>query len=200
MTQSPPSSRKPKTPPHIFVACDTVSRTNVQHGVWIDATQSPVTLLEQVTALLQSSPATPQGWFIPKSAGFYGIDIPVDQSLATVHLLARLVQEHGELGALVYRYYASPCCCHETRHRLHVDANLIVIAEGTLTENYIGCYPSRAAFAQDWYKDYGRALSMQHRFGQAERILEKDSNIFMIELGDEVHAFLNGNWRFICQG
>ena len=86
--------------PKIYVRCLAAYNAGILHGAWIDANQDADCILEEIQAILASSP-------IPKAEegaihdheGFCGLSIHEYADITRVAELAQLIDEHGSAFA-----------------------------------------------------------------------------------------------------
>lgn len=140
-----------RTPPRLYVASLTDYNAGTLHGVWVDATDDPDDIAEQIAAMLAASPearAFPQGgpaeeYAIHDHDGWCGYRVGEYSNIERLHAVAELIEQHGEAVALWLGYDA-------TRSDLDPDD----IAE-RFTEGYAGTFDSEADYAESFYEDAG---------------------------------------------
>lgn len=136
------------TSPRIYVASLSDYNAGRLHGRWIDATQDPDDIADQVQEMLAASPeavAFPEGgfaeeWAIHDYEGFGGIRLSEWESFETVAKLAEMIDEHD--GAFIAWY--------ENESRNPVDD----WAE-EFSDEYAGEWDDMEAFAYELAEDMG---------------------------------------------
>ncbi|NHK27147.1 antirestriction protein ArdA [Parvularcula flava] len=170
---APPRHERPR----IYVACLAAYNNGYLHGEWIDATTQEE-IMDAVRAMLAGSPVPDaEEWAIHDYEGFEGADIAEYASFKTVCALAGFIEEHGELGAKLYRHFGDDLC--EARAAF---------------EDYAGEYASAADFAEQLHDDAGTEIPDSLRYyidWQAlARDMEMSGDILVFETGpDEAHIF-----------
>jgi len=166
--------------PRIYVADLAAYNAGTLRGVWIDATKELEEIQAEVQTMLAGSPEPiAEEWRIDDHEGFGGIHLSEWASFEEVHEIALLIEEHGALGAeLLANWY------HD------VDEVRRLFDDGF----YLGVFDSVANYAQeitegttaipDHLKHYVDYVSMA-------RDMELNGDIFTVELGHEVHIFMN---------
>ena len=95
--------------PLIYVACLSSHNCGIYYGVWIDATQSPEDIQEEIESLLSSSPVEDtepcEEWAIHDYQGFLGIEIHEYESIETISQLANAILQNGQPFASFYEYF-----------------------------------------------------------------------------------------------
>ncbi|MGB3203742.1 MAG: antirestriction protein ArdA [Crinalium sp.] len=125
-----------KNTPQIYVACLTAYSIGHVFGMWIDATQEPEGIQEDIDYMLSWSPVAEHGhpckeWAIHSQSNFKGITLGEYDSLEKVSRLGNAVYKYGQPFALFYACYGS-------------DAT-----EETFSQRYIGCYETEADFVRE---------------------------------------------------
>ena len=84
-----------KDTPKIWVGCLAAQNSGYLHGLWIDATQEPEEILEDINWMLSYSPVKDlevcEEWIICDSEDFGSITIDEYQSIETVSKLAQAI-------------------------------------------------------------------------------------------------------------
>lgn len=160
----------------IYVACLAAYNNAILHGTWIDATQDPDDIMEDVQSMLKASPIpNAEEWAIHDYEGFHGIILSEWESFEQVHAIASFVEEYGELGAELYSY-----------------SNDLEEAREALCDRYVGSHSSLADFAQDLTEDtttIPKNLAFYIDYYRMARDMEMSGDIFAIETAHEVHIF-----------
>jgi len=163
--------------PRIYVACLAAYNNGRLHGRWIDATD-PHAVWEQVRAMLAESPEPEADeWSIHDYENFHGCRISEWASFDTVCDLADFVEEHGELGAMLYSQFGDDL--EQARAAF---------------EDYAGEYRSAADFAEQLHEDTGTEIPDSLKYYIDWTALARDmalnGEIMVFQTGfDEVHVF-----------
>ncbi|MEL7519292.1 MAG: antirestriction protein ArdA [Pseudomonadota bacterium] len=125
----------------IYVACLAAYNAGCLHGRWIAAT-TPDEIWTEVRAMLAESPEPDADEHaIHDYEGFEGASLSEYASFETVCELADFIEEHGELGAKLYRHFGD---------------DLEQARAGF--EDYAGEYQSAADFAEQLHEDAGTEI------------------------------------------
>ncbi len=167
-----------KDQPQIYVACLAAYNNGKLHGAWIDPTQEPEEILEQIALMLSKSPEPrAEEYAIHDHEGFYGLEIKEHTNIEDVHEKAMFILEHGELGAELYSYYGGS----------------LEEAKTALDENYQGEYESELDYATTFFDEcYLDTVPENVRFYIDYESFKTDIFIdtcFSIELGGKSHIF-----------
>ena len=174
-----PTPNKNIETPRIYVACLAAYNSCIDHGAWIDATQEPDVIIDEVQTMLKASPfPKAEEHIILDCEGFYMLGFCEWEDLAEVHACAIFIEEHGRMGAEVYKYYGD-----------------LKEAREALTDHYAGCYKSLADFAEELTEDtttIPKNLAYYIDYERMARDMEMSGDIVTIEPAhDEVHVFWN---------
>jgi antirestriction protein len=91
--------------PKIYVACLAAYNNGHLHGAWIDAHQTSDAILEEINALLETSPIEDaEEWAIHDYEDFGGARIDEYQGIDSVAEIAAFIAKHNALGAAVLSY------------------------------------------------------------------------------------------------
>lgn len=160
----------------IYVACLASYNNGILHGAWIDAYQDRDQIMSAVQAILAASPTeNAEEWAIHDYEGFEGISLSEYEGFERVADLASFIEEHGELGAKVYKLFGS-----------------LDDANRALDEHYCGCYESVADFAEEITSETSEVPERLTVYIDYERMASdmEISYIFVVETGyNEHHVF-----------
>lgn len=162
----------------IYVACLAAYNSGYLHGVWIDATQELDDIQEQVSNMLKASPIEmAEEYAIHDYEGFESVRLSEWEGLERAHNIACFIEEHGTLGAELLNIYD------------------IEEAAKALEDNYHGCFPSLADYAEQFTSDTSSVPEHLQYYVDYERMgrdWEMSDDIYTIETAhDEVHIFSN---------
>jgi antirestriction protein len=88
--------------PEIYVICLAAHRAGHEYGFWIDATQDPDEMLDEIKAMLTKSPVSnSEEWEIQDIQDFGDVEISKAEDLDLVQEKALFVEKYGEVGAAV---------------------------------------------------------------------------------------------------
>ncbi|HRX40819.1 MAG TPA: antirestriction protein ArdA [Parvularculaceae bacterium] len=167
----------PSDRPRIYVACLAAYNNGFLHGRWIEAT-TPGDIMAQVRAMLAESPEPgAEEWAIHDYEGFEDCALSEYASFESVCALADFIEEHGALGAKLYRHLGDDL--GEARAAF---------------EDYAGEFRSAADFAEQLHEDAGTAIPESLRYYIDWEALARDmtlnGEIMVFETGfDEIHVF-----------
>lgn len=135
------SEQEPESRPSIYVASLADYVNGTLHGEWLDATQTPDELHEQVQRMLAQSPLAEQGeaveeWAIHDYEGFGSLHIGEYDSFETVSAHAKGIQRHGLAYTAWYDWSGE------------ADAD-------KFQDEYLGEFDSVEAYAQQCGDDFG---------------------------------------------
>ncbi len=118
----------------IYVADLAAYNAGFLHGQWIDATQGPEDIQDQIDEMLKKSPIEfSEEYAIHDFEGYEGYRLGEYDGIEKAHRVAAYIEEHGKLGAALLEYYGDD----------------LEEAEKAMTERYAGQYTSLADYAQD---------------------------------------------------
>ena len=165
------------TEPRIYIADLAAYNNGILHGIWVDATQDLDITQDDINAMLAASPEpNAEEYAIHDYDDFAGYRISEYESLQTVHEVALLIEEHGELGAKLLDYYAE-----------------IADAQKAITEQYQGVFASLEDYARQFTESCGEVLPNLEYYIDYKRMgrdFEMSGDIIAFELAhDEVHIF-----------
>ncbi len=88
--------------PSIFVVDQAAHNSGNTRGLWVDATQDANLINSDITIFMNDSPMPESGaYFVQNHHGFEGCEIGQNDSIESIHLKAKIIDEHGKLGALI---------------------------------------------------------------------------------------------------
>lgn len=163
--------------PKIYLACLAAYNAGCLHGCWIDATQEPGIIWQELRDMLASSPEPDaEEWAIHDYEGFGKIHLSEWEGIEQVNKLACFISEHGELGAGLLEHFSG-----DLRE-----------AEKAL-ESYSGCYTSLADYVQEMTEETTEIPGHLVHYIDYEgmtRDMEINGDLCAIETSfQEVHVF-----------
>lgn len=170
------------TTPKIYVACLAAYNNGILHGKWIDATQDPEVIREEIELMLAQSPIQPaEEYAIHDIDNFEGLNIGEYESLKKVSEIALFIEEHGELGAKYLNNYG---------------IDYYQSAIDNFEDSYIGVYSSLEEYAEEVYSEAFSSvpddLQCYIDYESMGRDLELGGDIYTIETDyQQIHIFSN---------
>ena len=163
--------------PQIYVACLAAYNNGHLHGLWIDATEDILDIYAQINNMLSTSPIEDaEEYAIHDYEGFYGLSISEYAGVNYAHERAVFIQQFGALGVEVLNYYQD-----------------IESTTTALMEQYAGCYPSLADYAQDFTEESSDIPDCIKYYIDYEKMAndwEMSGDIVSFEMAhNEVHVF-----------
>ena len=163
----------------IYMADLAAYNNGMLHGVWIDATDEPDTIQEQINTMLENSPiAGAEEYAIHDYEGFGGYAVSEDEGIQAVHEIACFIEEHGEIAAELISHFST-----------------LEEAQKAMEEDYQGEYASLSDYAQEITEETSEVpshLEFYIDYDRMGRDMEMSGDIFTIETGyQEVHVFWN---------
>ena len=164
----------------IYVADLAAYNNGKLHGVWIDATEDPDTIQDQINDMLSSSPEPySEEYAIHDYEGYCGYRLSEYEGIQSAHELACFIDEHGKLAGKVLDNFGGD----------------LEDAKKAIEENYAGCYSSLADYAEELTEgttDIPESLAYYIDYERMGRDMELSGDIYTIETAhDEVHIFYN---------
>ncbi len=161
----------------IYIADLAAYNNGKLHGVWINATDEPDEIQEQINIMLSDSPeGFAEEYAIHDYEGYKGYSLGEYASIQNAHEVACFIEDFPEFGGELLNYY---CDIDEARK--------------TAEENYNGCYSSLADYAQGLTEDTSEVpkhLEFYIDYEKMGRDMDMSGDIFTIETAhDEVHVF-----------
>jgi antirestriction protein len=172
------TSRQGADDPRIYVACLAAYNNGRLHGRWISAAQGEDHIWTQARAMLAASPEPDaEEWAIHDYENFEGARLSEYASFETVCALATFLDEHGELGAILYAHFGDDL--EQARAAF---------------DDYAGEYISAAAFAEQLHDETGTEVPESLRFYIDWQALARDmalnGEIMVFQTAfDAVHVF-----------
>ena len=162
----------------IYVADLAAYNNGKLHGVWIDATEDPDTIQDQINDMLSSSPELySEEWAIHDYEGYCGYRLSEYEGIQSAHELACFIEEEGEIGSALLNHFGGD----------------LEDAKKASEDNYSGCYTSLADYAQEWTENTSEVPEHLQHYIDYERMgrdMELSGDIYTIETAfDEVHVF-----------
>jgi Antirestriction protein len=167
--------------PQIYVACLRSYNNGSLYGTWIDATQDPEDIMQEIQAMLKASPESEAEEFaIHDYANFEGIRFNCHQRIEHIHEIACFIAEHGSLGV-------------ELLNNFHGD---IEDAQEAMEHCYLGEWDSLADYARHLMEDSGELdaisdnMSRYIDFEAMANDMELSGDVYTIEAEfGGVHVF-----------
>ena len=134
--------------PKIYVACLSAYNNANLHGLWIDATQEPDDILDDIKWMLSWSPVRDseycEEWAIHDYERFEGIGISEYEDIETISKLAQAIEKHGAAYAAYYNYEGEEYASEED-----------------FEDRHIGEYESQEDFVYEMWKDCGKIRQLE---------------------------------------
>ena len=175
--------------PKIYCACLASYNSGYLHGCFIDATQDPEDIREQIQQMLSTSPVADveacEEYAIHDYENFQGIQLSEYESLEYISALAQALEEHGKPFAL----YVDYLCLDD-----------ILKALESFQDNYSGCFESIEDYARDYYEQTGQLETIEKAGLNSYYINWKSiahdwqcngDLLFLEESHNEIHVFYN---------
>lgn len=161
----------------IYVADLAAYNAGTLHGVWINATDDPDDIQEQVNAMLAASPQDDaEEYAIHDYEGFDGYTLSEYEGLESAHEIACFIDDYPDIGG----------------HLLSEVGDLDE-ARKMAEENYCGCYASLADYAQELTEETTTIpdhLAYYINYEAMGRDMELNGDVVTLETGyNEVHVF-----------
>jgi antirestriction protein len=174
-------SRSKHDAPRIYVADLAAYNAGRLHGEWIDATQDPDQIHEEIQAMLKKSPEPDaEEWAIHDFENFGGLQLSESEDMDKVSQVAKLIEEHGPLFAEVVSHFGG--------------TQYLDDAVEAMEENYQGGYDDLADWAEQFAKDTGASMENYENYIDWERVgndAEMGGDIFTVEVDGKVHVFFS---------
>ncbi|WP_208354567.1 antirestriction protein ArdA, partial [Aetokthonos hydrillicola] len=136
-----------KNTPKIYVACLSAYNNGHLHGLWIDATQEPEEIEDDIKWMLSWSPVVDdepcEEWAIHDYENWMEIKINEYEDINKVSELANLVQKHGKPFVLYRNYYGNDATVED------------------FEEYYIGVYESEEDFVYQQWDESGQLKELE---------------------------------------
>ena len=163
--------------PKIWIGCLASYNTGKLYGAWIDADQSSDIIMEEIQAMLASSPiSNAERWAIFEYDDFGSFELGRHESLKQVAEYAEFLVKHGELGVGVFDNVGD----FET-------------AKTLMTEGYHGEYQSEVDFAMNWVEETMEISEHLKGYIDYQSIADDIfiDGFFSIRLNGSTHVFAN---------
>lgn len=175
--------------PQIYVACLAAYNSGFLHGCFIDATQDPEDIRQEIQEMLVLSPVADteacQDFAIHDYQNFAGIRLDEYESIEHVSALAQAQSEHGKPFAIYIDY-------------LGIDD--VEEAVAAFQDNYCGCFDSVEDYARDYYEQTGQLKAIEKaglnsyyvNWASIAHDWECSGDLlFLNESHDQIHVFYN---------
>ena len=165
--------------PKIYVACLSAYNNGYLHGLWVDATQEPEDIEDDINWMLSWSPVVDtepcEEWAIHDYECWEGIKLSEYEDIETVSELAQLLEEHGTAYAVYYQHYGSDYSTEEDFKDRYLgeyeDEEDFVYQmwedSGTINQleelNISTFYIDWKAIARDWFIDSYFSVEVSHK-------------------------------------
>jgi antirestriction protein len=164
----------------IYVADLAAYNNGRLHGVWIDATQDPDDIQEQINTMLADSPEQDaEEYAIHDYEGFDGYGLGEYEGIETAHEIACFIDENPELGGELLNNFGGD----------------LEDARKVIEDNYCGCYKSLADYAEELTEgttQIPESLAYYIDYERMGRDMELGGEVYTIETGcEEIHIFWN---------
>ena len=175
--------------PQIYIACLSSYNSGILYGCFIDATQDPEDIREEIQQMLSTSPVADveacEEFAIHDYQNFAGITLNEYESIDYISALANAIQEHGKPFALYLDY---------------LDFDDVEEAVSSFQDNYCGCFESIQDYAQDYYEQTGMLETIEQAglksfyidWGKIAHDWECNGDLlFLEESHNKIHVFYN---------
>jgi antirestriction protein len=133
--------------PKIYVACLSAYNSGHLHGLWIDATQEPEDIEDDIKWMLSWSPFSDdeacEEWAIHDYENWMEIKIDEYEDISKLAKLATILEEHGKAFAIYYNYYGNDVTVEE------------------FEEYYLGLYESKEDFVYQQWDECGQLQELE---------------------------------------
>lgn len=162
--------------PTIYVADLAAYNNSISRGVWIDATNEPDDINNEIKVMLSKSPiANAEEYAIHGYEGFCGCELGESAGIDNVHSVACFIDESGEVAGRLLASFLGD----------------LEQAKTAFSDHYAGCFESISGFAENFSDQAGEIPSSLRPYIDFEA-MGNDMGIFTIETGyQEVHVFWN---------
>lgn len=162
----------------IYVACLASYNHGTLFGKWIDATQDEDEIINEIKAMLESSPIPEaEEWAIFDYEGFGNIELSEYESIEAICAYAQFIEEHDKVGIA-----------------LLADFDLEE-AQRFIDEAYCGSFDSEVEFAESLYEDCYSGAIPDNLLGYFDfEAFSRDlfiNDYFSIEAANRTHVFFN---------
>ena len=189
------ANRDPDTP-YIYVASLTDYNSGRLHGEWIDATQDPDDIFDDIQDMLARSPANrrrgvhvsvpapkpvAEEWAIHDFENFGGLNLSQYESIENISAVGQLIEEHGEMVGELVDYFGGLEYLDDAREALE--------------ERFAGSYDELVDWAYDELEDLVSELpEWIHNYIDYQsyaRDAELGGSIFTVSGSSQLHVFRN---------
>ncbi|AVH74403.1 antirestriction protein ArdA [Nostoc sp. 'Lobaria pulmonaria (5183) cyanobiont'] len=133
--------------PKIYVACLSAYNAGHLHGLYIDATQEPEEIEDDIKWMLSWSPVVHdkacEEWAIHDYENWMGIKIDEYEDIGKLAKLATILEEHGKAFAIYYNYYGNDVTVED------------------FEEYYLGLYESKEDFVYQQWDECGQLQELE---------------------------------------
>lgn len=162
----------------IYVADLAAYNNGKLHGVWIDATDEPDDIQEQINQMLAKSPeGFAEEYAIHDYEGFGDYRLGEYEGIQSAHDIACFIEDYPNLGGALLSHFGGD----------------LEDARKAAEENYTGCYKSLADYAEemtDNIQDIPENLAYYIDYERMGKEMELSGDIYTIETAyDEIHVF-----------
>ena len=134
--------------PKIYVACLSAYNAGYLHGLWIDGTQQPEDIEDDIKWMLSWSPVADtepcDEWAIHDYECWQGIQLSEYEDIETVSELAQLLEEHGKAYAVYYQHYGNNYATEED-----------------FKDRYLGEYEDEKDFVYQMWEECGKIQQLE---------------------------------------
>ena len=134
--------------PKIYVACLSAYNNGYLHGLYIDATQEPDDILDDIKWMLSWSPVINiepcEEWAIHDYECWEGIKLSEYEDIERVSKLAQLLAEYGKAYAIYYEHYGEEYATEED-----------------FQDRYLGEYEDKEDFVYQSWENDGRIQQLE---------------------------------------
>jgi len=164
----------------IYVADLAAYNNGKLHGVWINACDDLDDILNQINAMLASSPeGFSEEYAIHDHEGFNGYALDEYEGIEAAHKIACFIEEYPDFGGELLNNFSGD----------------LDEAKTAAEDNYCGCYKTLADYAEELTEQTTQIpepLAYYIDYEKMGRDMELGGDVFTIKAGyEEVHIFWN---------
>lgn len=134
--------------PKIYVACLSAYNAGYLHGLWIDGTQQPEDIEDDIKWMLSWSPVADtescDEWAIHDYEFWQGIQLSEYEDIERVSELAQLLEEHGKAYAVYFQHYGNNYATEED-----------------FKDRYLGEYEDEKDFVYQMWEECGKIQQLE---------------------------------------
>lgn len=134
--------------PKIYVACLSAYNAGYLHGLWIDGTQQPEDIEDDIKWMLSWSPVADtescDEWAIHDYECWEGIQLSEYEDIEKVSELAQLLEEHGKAYAVYFQHYGNNYATEED-----------------FKDRYLGEYEDEKDFVNQMWEECGKIQQLE---------------------------------------